>query len=67
MTDQTASNAHPAERHPGQPLSLGRRPETDRAPTGLPVMVEGEPASGGGVLVAIHAQVTPYLDRRAAR
>ena len=30
-------------------------------------MVEGEPGSGGGVLLTIHAQVTPYLDRMAAR
>jgi len=27
--------------------------------------VEGDPGSGGGVLLAIHAQVTPYLDRLA--
>ena len=28
--------------------------------------VEGDPASGGGVLLAIHAQVMPYLDRLAS-
>jgi hypothetical protein len=34
--------------------------DTVRAP------VEGDPGSGGGVLLAIHAQVTPYLDRLAS-
>jgi hypothetical protein len=33
--------------------------DTVRAP------VEGDPESGGGVLLAIHAQVRPYLDRLA--
>jgi len=35
--------------------------DTVRAP------VEGDPGSGGGVLLAIHAQVGPYLDRLASR
>jgi hypothetical protein len=35
--------------------------DTVRAP------LEGDPGSGGGVLLAIHNQVRPYLDRMAAR
>jgi hypothetical protein len=35
--------------------------DTVRAP------VEGDPGSGGGALLAIHAQVRPYLDRLASR
>jgi hypothetical protein len=39
----------------------------DRVLAPFPVMIEGEPCSGGGALLAIYGQITPCLDRLADR